>query len=149
MIDNLPIQKIINFERYMVFNSASITSMMIFMDKHKKGETVVQNFKESSYEINTLLGDFRKNENYYSINFRKDNVFALVNSLEDNLINKIDSKHRRLGEIFKVGKGMETAANEVFCFNNYPENFNKSIIKKRMSGEIIEKYTIRYLLVRS
>ena len=59
IIDNLPIQKIINFERYMVFNSASITSMMIFMDKKKKGEVAVQNFKESSYEINALLADLQ------------------------------------------------------------------------------------------
>ena len=150
IIDNLPIQKIINFERYMVFNSASITSMMIFMDKKKKGEVAVQNFKESSYEINALLADLQTIQNYYPVNLKKDSVFALVNNLQDNINNTIDSNHKKLGEIFKVGKGMETAANEVFCFNHYPENFNKSVIKKRMSGEIIEKYShknsIEYLI---
>jgi hypothetical protein len=40
-----------------------------------------------------------------------------------------------------VGSGMQTAANEVFSFTDYPAQFDPEYIKKRMSGEIIEKYT--------
>ena len=40
---------------------------------------------------------------------------------------------------------MQTAANDVFIFKNYPNNFPKEFIKKRMSGEIIGKYEIKDL----
>ena len=37
---------------------------------------------------------------------------------------------------------MQTAANAVFCFSEYPTQFPEKFIKKRMCGEIIKRYYI-------
>jgi hypothetical protein len=37
---------------------------------------------------------------------------------------------------------METAANKAFCFSQYPQELPKQFIKKRMSGEIIQRYDL-------
>jgi len=72
----------------------------------------------------------------------KDSVFALVDEKIDHLNRKIDADYLKVKELFKIGKGMETAANSVFLFKEYPLHFPKEFIRKRISGEIIKKYFI-------
>lgn len=62
---------------------------------------------------------------------------------------KIKADYPLLGTLFKVGKGMETAANNVFLFDDKP-NFPEEYIKRRVTGEMINKYYLgeptQYLL---
>jgi len=67
----------------------------------------------------------------------------LINSSIDDLNKKIDGKHPLLQDICVVGKGMETAADEVFLFGNKPSIFPMRFIKKRVSGKNIERYIIK------
>jgi hypothetical protein len=67
-------------------------------------------------------------------------VFALVSNSINRLNKKIDGNHKLLQNIFLVGSGMQTAANDIFCFNDYPPRFPKRFVKKRMAGENIKRY---------
>jgi hypothetical protein len=70
-------------------------------------------------------------------------VFALVDSKIANLNKKIDSNHPLLQNIFLVGKGMETAADDIFLFDSKPKRFPAKYIKERVSGKNIERYLIK------
>ena len=140
LIAKNPISKIINFEKYQVFEEASITSMMIFADKVNNAHTIAQNYKESNYDTTELIDSINNNP-YFNVHLKQGDVWALVDEEFANLNDKIDANHSKLGELFQVGKGMETASNEVFSFAEYPSQFDSRFIKSRMSGEIINKYT--------
>ncbi len=143
LLEKNPISKVINFERYQVFDEASITAMMLLLDKSHQGESLVKNFPESSYDRTELLNEIEDIDSYFNIRFAQDTVFALVGERVAAIQLKIDAEHPKLGEVLHLGKGMETAANEVFSFDVYPKQFDGQYIKKRMSGEIIERFTYR------
>jgi type I restriction-modification system DNA methylase subunit len=143
ILENTTVSKITNFEQYMVFEDASITSAIIELDKIKTNKrTKAYNFIEKNYNQSDVYDMLSNKANYFEVNLKKDNVFALVDDKINTLNEKIDSSYSKLNTIFKIGKGMETAANNVFQFKEYPTKFPKEFIKKRMSGEIIKKYTI-------
>ena len=143
ILDNAPISKIVNFEKYMVFEDASITSAIIKFDKNKKdSECLAYNFKEKNYEvseINEIISDIK---NYFEVSLKKDMVFSLVEKKISAINEKIDSSHSKLDSIFKIGKGMETAADNVFLFKEYPNQFPKEFIKPRVTGKNIKRYFI-------
>jgi len=143
ILDNAPISKITNFEKYMVFDDASITTAIIELDKNKKDNiALAYSFKEKKYQkedISTIIND---EKNYFEVELKKNSVFALVEKGVDLLNQKIDGDYLKLNELFKIGSGMQTAANKIFLFKTYPKEFPKEFVKKRMSGEIIKKYEI-------
>jgi hypothetical protein len=143
ILENAPISKIVNFEKYMVFEDASITSTIIEFDKNQKNtKCLACNFKDKDYAVNDISTIISDEEKYFEVTLKKDDVFALVNNETSSLNDKIDGNHPQLNTIFKIGKGMETAANKQFIFKEYPSQFPKDFIKKRMSGEIIKRYEI-------
>ncbi len=143
ILDNAPISKIVNFEKYMVFEDASITSAIIEFDKNKKdSECLAYNFKEKKYNLSEITERISEINNYFEVTLKKDDVFALVSKKISAINDKIDKNNPKLNSIFKIGKGMETAANKQFIFKEYPTEFPKEFIKKRMSGDIIKKYEI-------
>ncbi|WP_457748674.1 Eco57I restriction-modification methylase domain-containing protein [Sulfurimonas sp.] len=141
ILDNAPLSKIVNFEKYMVFEDASITSAIIILDKNQReNRCLACNFKEKNYAVNEINETISDISNYFEVGLKKDTVFALVDKNISALNDKIDANHPKLNTLFKIGKGMETAANKVFLFKEYPSKFPKEFVKKRMSGEIIKKY---------
>ncbi len=138
-----PPRKIINFEKYQVFDEASVTSMMLFLDKAQNERILVKNFKDANYDKADLVQSIDSANAYDGIQFNLDSPFALVNDTTALLNQKIDGQHPKLGEILHIGSGMQTAANEVFRFDTYPANFDPQYVKKYMTGEIIERYTHR------
>lgn len=78
-------------------------------------------------EIIDLIEDESK---YFNVKFKKNSVFALVNDTTGALNSKIDKNYKTLNSLFKVGKGMETAANDVFMFAEPPKNIPSQFIKK-------------------
>jgi adenine-specific DNA-methyltransferase len=136
-----PIEKIINFEKYQVFDEVSITSMMIFLNKNHPGNTAqVKNFTENNYSKIELEHYLNNDGKYFNVTLYKDAVFALVNNSVAKINQKIDGIHSLCGELLHVGSGMQTAANEVFSFDFEPVHFDAKLLKKRMIGECIEKY---------
>jgi len=143
ILSSVPIAKIINFEKHIVFESATITSCISFFSKKKRNseaEAIV--FKKSEIPSNVLEKKLNQKSMLFTVDFEKDNVFALIPRNICELHKKIDANHPKLSSVLKVGKGMETAANDVFSFKDYPSQFPEKYVKYRMSGEIINRYHI-------
>ena len=136
-------EKIINFEKYQVFDEASITSMMLFLNKNSKNNNITQvkNFSETNYDKVKLVREVNSNSGYFNVVLEENSVFALVKNNIALLNQKIDATHQTCGDLFHVGSGMQTAANMVFNLNSNFIQFGTKYVKKRMSGEIIERYT--------
>jgi hypothetical protein len=78
--------------------------------------------------------------NYFSVSFEENSVFALVDDEINRLNKKIDAAHPFLQDMCLVGKGMETAANDVFLFTDFPKQFPKKYMRKHLTGENIARY---------
>ena len=137
------ITKIVNFEKYQVFKDASITSCISLFSKKHNTEYVTKAllFKEKDCSIQQVINYINDLNNEFDIVFENDKVFALVNTTQQFLNKKIDSEHPTLNSICHIGSGMQTGANSTFLFEEFPNEFNKEYIKKRMIGENIGRYT--------
>lgn len=56
------------------------------------------------------------------------------------IIEKIDSNSQRLDKLFLVGSGMQTGSNKVYLFKKPPDDIPEAYLRKRISGENIDKY---------
>ncbi len=143
ILDKCTVLKIINFEQYQVFKDAGITTCILILQKcNKKLKANVNSIKEKEQTEELIIQKMQEKRNYFLCNFDKDKPFALINNQIAELSAKIDGNHPVLKDILHIGKGMETAANDIFSFKTYPENFPGEFIKNRMSGEIISRYFI-------
>jgi type I restriction-modification system DNA methylase subunit len=139
IINDGRLAKIVNFEQFQVFEGASITTgIFIFNSEHSGLQAVT--LKDKTYGVKELQEYINNKANYFKVKFEKDNVFALADSRTSKINKKIDGNHPLLQDICLVGKGMETAANDVFIFTKHPKQFPKKFIKKRMIGENIGRY---------
>lgn len=151
ILEKAPLIKIINFEKHYVFENASITTAIILMDKSKR-DTLCRfiSFNESKLTPDYINQIIDNESNYKEIGLQENSVFALIDNHIETLNRKIDASKPILRDVVLVGKGMETAANDVFLFKEFPNQFPDQFIKKRMSGEIISRYyidkEIEYLL---
>ena len=134
--------KIVNFEQYMVFEDASITSCITIFNKQKL-ETKALIFKEKKYSIDQIDSELVDVNNEFVVKLTKNNVFALVKNDIASLNNKIDGLHPQLQDVAYLGKGMETAADNVFLFDKYPTQFPSEFVKKRVTGLNIDRYVIK------
>jgi adenine-specific DNA-methyltransferase len=131
--------KIVNFEQFLVFKDASITSgVFIFRKEHGGIQAAV--VKEKSCPVDYVVNYMNSPANYFSVSFSKNTVFALVDDTAERLNRKIDGQHPSLKDICLVGKGMETAANDIFLFKNFPKQFPGKYIRKHLIGENIGRY---------
>ena len=145
LIDNADIIRIINFEQYMVFKDASITSLIITIRKGKySGKTEIINFTEKHLNADIIENRIINKTSYYEVTFEKDKVWALIKRDLASLHQKIDNNYSRLEDIFLIGKGMETAADKIFTFNKIPTGFPLSYFKKRVTGLNIKRYSISF-----
>jgi hypothetical protein len=137
------LSKIINFDKYMIFKDASITSCITIFNKGTSNTKAIV-LKENQYSISDVSEIINNPELEFDVKLKENNVFALVDDKIGKVIAKIDSNHKQLQEICHLGKGMETAANSVFSFDEYPHQFPDEFIKKRMVGENINRYSLQF-----
>ena len=144
IIDNAPISKIINFENYKVFK-AGISTAIVQFSKNKQ-DTVAKTLvlPEKNYTENYLIKEFNNKKDYFEVSFDKNDNFALVMDDRKYINKKIDNNTRNLEELFIVGSGMQTGANNVYGFKEYPDQFPSDFIRKRVSSNNIKKYHIRH-----
>jgi type I restriction-modification system DNA methylase subunit len=142
ILENSKIAKIVNFEKYEVFEDASITTSIVIFDE-KAEKSLALNFKDKKYSPEKIVSKMGNVQNFFEIELAKNSVFALVDKRVREVNRKIDSNHKKFSELFKIGKGMETAGNKVFVFKDFPNQFPKEFIKNRVSGENIEKYFLK------
>ena len=135
IIEKMPIKKLINFERYMIFSSASITSCITFFDKNSK-DSVIKNISEDNILLKDVLYDDKNN---FVINFEKNKPFALLQDSNRKILNKIERDSQKLENIMSVGSGMQTGCNKLFTFDS---NFtlNSNYMKPIITGERLNKY---------
>ena len=151
ILANTSILKIINFEKYHVFKDAGITTCILILQKNNNlNNAKVISLKEQDYSENSIIESISQLNNFYDVTFSFNMPYALVNNKISTINDKIDKDKHLLGSILKVGSGMQTAANDVFCFSEYPKEIPSKYIKKRISGENIFKYyskpTSEYLI---
>ncbi len=146
ILNNAPISKVVNFEKYMVFPDASITTAIIEFDKLKENTiTKVISLRNDDYTETSILELINDDDNYFEVELKQNNVFALVNPKIKKLNIKIDGDHDKLADLFHMGKGMETAADPIYSFKDYPSQFSQEFIKKRVSGANMGRYYINPL----
>lgn len=139
IIDNRPISKIINFEKHRIFENAFIMCCIFTLEKNKKNAlTKALLYKEHVDRLESALDN---TDDIFDVKFKKNATFALIQSSIVSINNKIDSKHPKLGELFEISQGMQTAANKVFVFNEKPP-FSEDYIRPRLNGERIKRYCI-------
>ena len=135
------LSKIVNFEQYLVFDDASITTGIFIFNKNHDGIKAVV-LKDKDYSVDDVVTIINDENNAFTIDLKEDHVYALVPDTIAKLNIKIDGEHTKLEELCCLGKGMETAADSVFLFDAYPKQFPKQYIKKRVTGKNIDRYVI-------
>lgn len=135
------LEKIINFEKYMIFEEASITSCIVMFGKENRKVKEI-NLKEKNYSNDEILKYLNGNKEY-EIELKKDDVFAIVDKQIQKLNTKIDENNSKLQDLVIIGKGMETAANDIFLFESNNLDFPNEFMKNYISGEGISRYTIK------
>jgi adenine-specific DNA-methyltransferase len=143
ILEKTNLETVINFEQYMVFDDADITTAIINFNKNKtKNESKALVFKNKHYDKKDISSLINDSSNFFNVNYKINEVFALVNNDIEKLNSKIDGNHFKINQLFKIGKGMETAADNVFLFKDYPNEFPSEFIKKRVTGKNNLKYLI-------
>jgi hypothetical protein len=141
IIDDNRLAKIVNFEQFLVFKDASITSG-VFIFKKKRDSIQAAVLKEKSYPVDYVVDYMNNISNYFSVTLSKNSVFALIKDEIYRLNEKIDAQHPLLQNICLVGKGMETAADEIFLFDKRPSEIPERFFKRRVTGINIGRYII-------
>jgi len=142
IVEKYPFNAIVNFEKYKVFYKSDVTTAIVLWDKMGIYKTAkVLNIQEKNVSIDYIQKKMIDGYDF-TIELRSNQVFALVNSQIEKLNNKIDDKHKRLGEIVELGSGMQTGTNKVYHFDEYPTKFSDKFIKKHITNEYIQRYYI-------
>ena len=142
ILNDIPLVKIVNFEKFLVFK-AGITTAITFFDKRKKySSTSVLTIPKKELSVTEVIRLINDEELFFSTKFELNNVFALISNDIKRLNEKIDDDHEKIGDICLIGKGMETASDKVFSFKEYPVQFPSEFIKLRVSGKNSRKYFI-------
>ncbi|MEA5391297.1 Eco57I restriction-modification methylase domain-containing protein [Cyanobium gracile UHCC 0139] len=134
------IRRIINFENYMAFKEASITTAISLL-RRRGAQPSYLNLQKETYKDDELLTLMAQESNYVVANDWNADGFTLADAKLWPIIKSIDGNNPRLFEKYKIGSGMQTGYNNAFVFKEYPKEFPSECIKKRITGGIIEKYT--------
>ena len=134
------LRTIVNFEEFMVFNAGITTCITIFNKGNEPFYATV--LKGKDHSENDVIEYINNENNKFPVTLKQNNVFALIDDAIDKINSKIDGNHKKLSEICVVGKGMETAADSIFLFDDYPSQFPKENIKERVTGKNMDRYII-------
>ncbi len=96
------VRKIVNFEEYMVFKEASITTAITFLHASKQSPCYL-NLKSSKYERESLLNTLQDESRFSTSGKWEEDAFVFFNDKLDALISKIDKNNPRLGDLYLVG----------------------------------------------
>ena len=140
ILNNMPLYKIVNFEKFRVFDEANITTCIILGDKTKNNNTKALGLAKDIYSINSLIKILNNEENYFNISLNENDVFPIKTNEIMLLNKKVDSNKIKLGELIHMGQGMQTGRNNIYSFKEYPEEFPKEFIKRRINTKNCSAY---------
>lgn len=144
IVENASISNIINFENYKVFNAGISTAIVKFEKNNLTNIANVLVLPDKKYDEKQLIKKMHDKNEFFKVKFEKNSIFPLLTESNKKINDKIDKNTESLGDLFLVSKGMETAANKVYGFKEYPAEFPSEYIKKRLSGTNINKYYIKH-----
>jgi hypothetical protein len=133
------VSRLINFEKHMVFNDASITTAITILDTNDNFTKFI-NLTKGYYTKGELQRILSFNSNYLGIKLIPNESFVLIDPELQEVNSRIDAGKVTLGDLYKIGSGMQTGCNEVFLFKELPGEFPSEFLRKRMTGENIDKY---------
>lgn len=142
ILNNVPLVKIINFEKFLVFNAGITTAITLFDKSKKYSSTDTLSIVEKNLSEKNVLEIINDENLFYKVIFRENREFALIDENIKKFNDKIDNNHEKLGDICVVGKGMETAADKIFSFKESPKEFPQEFIKLRVTGKNSGRYFI-------
>lgn len=142
ILNKLPLTKIINFEKFLVFNAGITTAITLFDKTKKYSSTFSLTIPEKNLTINEVTNLINDKHYFFNAKFDENKEFALIDENIKKINAKIDENHEKLGNICLIGKGMETAADKVFTFKEYPNQFPPEFIKLRVTGKNSGRYFI-------
>ena len=140
ILDNTKIKTIVNFEKFMVFKGASITTSIILLDKSSRtNKTNAIGLENKHYTEKELLEIINDDKNYFKVELEKNNVFPIKTNEIMKINRKIDANKPILKDLFFIGKGMETGRNNIYSFKEKPD-FPDELLKLRISAKDCKKY---------
>jgi len=140
LINNNLVRRIINFENLMIFQEASITTAITLLYKSQQKARYL-NLNASKYSDGELEKLMNIETNYIEASDWNADGFTLIDNHHKQIIDKIENGKSKLKQLYKIGSGMQTGCNDVFVFKKIPSGFPEYLLKKRMSGENINKYS--------
>lgn len=98
ILNNMPLYKIVNFEKFRVFDEANITTCIILGDKTKSNNTKALGLNEDNYTVSNLVKLLKDSKNYFNITLNKNDVFPIKTNEIMKINNKIDTNNDKIGE---------------------------------------------------
>lgn len=140
LLETTKIKTIVNFEKFMVFKGASITTLILLLDKtFNSKKTSAIGLENLNYGQKDLLDLIYNKKNYFKIELEKNDVFPIKTNEIMRINKKIDSNYSKLGDLFKIGQGMQTGRNKIYTFKEQP-TFQEDYLRLRISTKDCKKY---------
>lgn len=139
-IDNNIIRSVVNFENYMVFREASITTAITMLYHSSKSPRYL-NLSGDKYHKDSLTAVLRNDSNFHESGSWSEDSFSFYQDDLGAIIGQIDRGKPLLSDLYHIGSGMQTGCNKVFIFKETPSGIPPRFIKSRITGENIERYT--------
>ena len=96
ILNNMPLYKIVNFEKFRVFDEANITTCIILGDKTKSNNTKALGLNEDNYTVSNLVKLLKDSKNYFNITLNKNDVFPIKTNEIMKINNKIDTNNDKI-----------------------------------------------------
>lgn len=141
-IDGNLIRKVVNFEEYMVFKEASITTAITFLYDSNESPKYLT-LKGNNYQKGNLVNILQSEEKFSHTGKWDEDSFSFYVDDISEIIAKIDRDSHRLSDLYLVGSGMQTGSNKVYLLKNPPDDLPEPYLRKRISGGNIDKYVFR------
>jgi hypothetical protein len=142
---NFDIVKILNFEQVSIFKGALVSSTINIIRKtQSENDTVYIEFKKEKLEIESFETEILKRKRHVTKEYLRKNSWIFENKMIGDIIDKIKSKGKFLGEIegVNIKRGITTGFDDAFVLqrsNSLNKNYSE-ISKKLLRGRDIGRY---------
>ncbi|MGY8909622.1 MAG: Eco57I restriction-modification methylase domain-containing protein [Flavobacteriales bacterium] len=142
---NFDIVKILNFEQVSIFKGALVSSTINIIRKtQSENDTIYIEFKKENLEIESFETEILKRKRLVTKEYLRKNSWIFENKMIGNIIDKIKSKGKFLGEIegVDIKRGITTGFDDAFVLqrsNSLNKDYSE-ISKKLLRGRDIGRY---------
>ena len=143
---NSKVEKIVNFQKYLVFEDANVHSTIVLGSKNPKNSFVDFYYYQSTKKLKNI--EIKIDYKHSKIDRKKlSDKWIIADDFNKKIIEKLKIDSTFLGDIFDVAKGSESGKNEIFTVDAITIkefNIEKSVLKKCIKNSNIFKYSISF-----